>query len=36
VKLKTERERLKKEIELLKKVDLQIHQQKKDMTNAGK
>ena len=36
VKLKTERERLKKEIELLKKVDLQIHQQKRDMTNAGK
>jgi tetratricopeptide (TPR) repeat protein len=36
VKLKTERERLKKEIELLKKVDLQIHQQKRGMTNAGK
>jgi tetratricopeptide (TPR) repeat protein len=36
VKLKTETEKLKKEIELLKKVDLQIHQQKKDMTNAGK
>ena len=36
VKLKTETEKLKKEIELLKKVDLQIHQQKRDMTNAGK
>ena len=36
VKLKTETEKLKKEIELLKKVDLQIHQQKRGMTNAGK
>jgi len=36
VKLKTETEKLKKEIELLKKVDLQIHQQKRDMSNAGK
>jgi len=36
VKLKTETEKLKKEIELLKKVDLQIHQQKRDITNAGK
>ena len=36
VKLKTETEKLKKEIELLKKADLQIHQQKRDITNAGK
>jgi tetratricopeptide (TPR) repeat protein len=36
VKLKTETEKFKKEIELLKKVDLQIHQQKKGMSNAGK
>ncbi len=36
VKLKTETEKLKKEIELLKTVDLQIHQQKRDMSNAGK
>ena len=36
VKLKTETEKLKKEIELLKKVDLQMHQQKRDMGNAGR
>jgi outer membrane protein assembly factor BamD (BamD/ComL family) len=36
VKLKTESEKLKKEIELLKKVDLQMHQQKRDMSNAGR
>jgi hypothetical protein len=36
VRLKAENERLKKELELLKKVDLQLQQQKKDMHNAGK
>jgi tetratricopeptide (TPR) repeat protein len=35
-RLKTESERLKKKLELLKRVDLQFQQQKKDMHNAGK
>ena len=35
VRLKAEIERLKKKLELLKKVDLQFQQQKKDMHNAG-
>jgi len=36
VRLKAENERLKKKLELLKRVDLQFQQQKKDMQNAGK
>jgi tetratricopeptide (TPR) repeat protein len=35
-RLAAENERLKKELELLKRVDLQFQQQKKDMHNAGK
>jgi capsule polysaccharide export protein KpsE/RkpR len=35
-RLKAETGRLKKELELLKRVDLQLQQQKKDMHNAGK
>ncbi|MCX5897144.1 MAG: hypothetical protein NTY29_03005 [Proteobacteria bacterium] len=35
-RLAAENERIKKELELLKRVDLQFQQQKKDMHNAGK